>query len=146
MAITAVILKTSFWHPPEPSGDLSWKFHCGNKMTSRSKIAKIVLIRNPGRLSQPPYCFYVSSLKLLEQFSPDFTYGFLSKRYWQFVWMVLRHWTRWPPCPNMVKRLKNLLLESQESFEAESWYIASGTQGLQSLFKYWKSTKFSKSS
>ena len=28
-------------------------------------------------------------------------------------------------------------LQSQESFEAESWYIASGTQGLPSLFKWW---------
>ena len=30
----------------------------------------------------------------------------------------------------MVKTLKNLLLQNQESYEAESWYIASGTQGL----------------
>ena len=28
------------------------------------------------------------------------------------------------------KTLKNLLLLNQESFEAESWYIASGMQGL----------------
>ena len=28
---------------------------------------------------------------------------------------------------------KNLLLQNQESFEAESWYIASGTQGLLSF-------------
>ena len=33
--------------------------------------------------------------------------------------------------------LKNLLLQNQESFEAESWYIASGTLGLPSLFKWW---------
>ena len=39
--------------------------------------------------------------------------------------------------PYMVKRLKNLLLQNRESFEAESWYIASGTQGLSSLFKWW---------
>ena len=30
----------------------------------------------------------------------------------------------------MVKTLKNLLLQNQEICEAESWYIASGTQGL----------------
>ena len=30
----------------------------------------------------------------------------------------------------MVKTLKNFLLQNQESFEAESWYIASGMQGL----------------
>ena len=33
----------------------------------------------------------------------------------------------------MVKTLKNLLLQNQDSFEAESCYIASGTQGLPSL-------------
>ena len=36
--------------------------------------------------------------------------------------------------PIMVKTLKNLLLRNQESFEAESWYIALGTQDLPSLF------------
>ena len=35
----------------------------------------------------------------------------------------------------MGKTLKNLLLSNQEGFEAESWYIASGTRGLSSLLK-----------
>ena len=47
-------------------------------------------------------------LKLLEQFFPDFAWGLLSKGYWQFVQMVLHHWTRWLSCPNMVKTLKSL--------------------------------------
>ena len=33
------------------------------------------------------------------------------------------------------KQLKNLFLQNQESFEAESLYIASGTQGLPNLFR-----------
>ena len=32
------------------------------------------------------------------------------------------------------KTLKNLLFQNQESFKAESWYIALGTQGLLSKF------------
>ena len=32
----------------------------------------------------------------------------------------------------MVKTLENVLLRNQESFGAESWYIASGTQALPS--------------
>ena len=36
-----------FTYPPEPLGDLSWNLHCSNRMTYRSKIAKIVLIGNP---------------------------------------------------------------------------------------------------
>ena len=39
------------------------------------------------------------------------------------------------PCPYMVKTLKNLLLQNQESFKAEFWYIVSWTQVLLSLFK-----------
>ena len=33
------------------------------------------------------------------------------------------------------KKMPKNLLHNQESFEAESWYIASGTLGLPSLFK-----------
>ena len=70
----------------------------------------------------------LSSLKLLEQFSPDFKRGLLSKGYCQFVQMVTRSWTKWPPCPYMVETLKNLLLQNQECFGAESWYIALRTR------------------
>ena len=66
----------------------------------------------------------------------DSTWGLLSKGYWQFFQMVLHHWTRWLPCPYMVKTLK-ILLQDQESFEAESWYVALGTQGLLVLYKWW---------
>ena len=66
-----------------------------------------------------------SSLKPLDQFH-QFTC--LSKGYCQFVQVVPCHWTRWPPCPCIVKTLKNLLLQNQESFAVESWCIASGTQ------------------
>ena len=64
----------------------------------------------------------MSSFKSLEQFSAEFTWGHLSKGYCQFVQMVPRHWTRWPPCPYMVKTFKNFLLQNQESFGAESVY------------------------
>ena len=40
--------------------------------------------------------------------------------------MVKVHQSRWLPYPYMVKTFKNLL-QNQESFEAESWYIASRT-------------------
>ena len=33
------------------------------------------------------------------------------------------------------KTLENFLLQNKESFDAQYWYIASGTQGLPSLFK-----------
>ena len=39
------------------------------------------------------------------------------------------------PLIKMVKTLRNLLLQNQESFKAEYWYIALETQGLRSLLK-----------
>ena len=74
------------------------------------------------------------SLKLLEQFSPDFTWG-LSKGCCQFVQMVPHHQTRWPPGPYMVKTLKIRFLQNQEDFGADCWYIASRTHGQPPLFK-----------
>ena len=37
----------------------------------------------------------------------------------------------------MVKTLKNLLLRNRKADDLESWYAASGTQVLSSLFKWW---------
>ena len=34
----------------------------------------------------------------------------------------------------MMSSLKNLILQNQESYEAESWYIVLGTQGLPNIF------------
>ena len=36
-----------------------------------------------------------------------------------------------------LKFFLNLLLQNQNIFEAESWYIALGTQDLTSMFKWW---------
>ena len=33
----------------------------------------------------------------------------------------------WPPCPFMVKPLKNLLLQNRPGDFDETWYVASGT-------------------
>ena len=41
------------------------------------------------------------------------------------------------PCPYVIKTLRSILLQYYENFEAESWYTASGIQGLPSLLKWW---------
>ena len=46
-----------------------------------------------------------SSLKLLEQYSPVFTRGVPLKGFDNLFEPY--HWTRWPPCPYMVKHLKS---------------------------------------
>ena len=51
--------------------------------------------------------------------------------------MVAVHWPRWPPCPYMVKTLKNLLLQNRGCFRAESLHKSSGTGGLPKLLKWW---------
>ena len=61
---------------------------------------------------------------------------------WVNFLLLLAHliqvtWPRWPPCPYMVKTFKNLLLQNQKSYDLETWHVASGTQALQSLYKWW---------
>ena len=51
--------------------------------------------------------------------------------------MVQVTWPRWPPCPYMVKTFKKILLQSQKSYEVETWRVSLGAQALQSLFKWW---------
>ena len=79
-----------------------------------------------------PQLWTTSPLKPLGQFSSNFMWSLLLKEDWKIVQMITVRHSRLPPCPYMVKTLKNLLLQNQESFKAESWYIASRTQGLQS--------------
>ena len=47
------------------------------------------------------------------------------------------HDSRWPPCPYMVKTLKNLLLWNQKADDLETWYAALGARILQSLLNWW---------
>ena len=72
------------------------------------------------------YLWTTSPLKPLGQFSSNFMWSLLLKRDWKFIQMVTVSLSRWSPCPYMVKTLKNLL-QNQESFGAESWYIVSWT-------------------
>ena len=53
----------------------------------------------------------------------------------KFIQTVQVTCPRWPPCPYMVKTLKNLLLWNQMPDDLESWYAASGTR-LPNLFKW----------
>ena len=48
------------------------------------------------------------------------------------IWVT---WPRWPPCPYMVKTLKNLLLQNQLTNDLETWYVALCMWILPRLFK-----------
>ena len=50
--------------------------------------------------------------------------------------MIQVTWPRWPPCPYILKTFKNLLLQNQKSYDLETQHLASGTQALQSLYKW----------
>ena len=45
------------------------------------------------------------------------------------------HMTKMAAMPIYGKDLKNLLLQNYESYDLETWHVASGTQALQSLYK-----------
>ena len=48
------------------------------------------------------------------------------------IWVT---WPRWPPCPYMVKTLKNLLFQKQLTNDLETWYVALCMWILPGLFK-----------
>ena len=50
--------------------------------------------------------------------------------------MVAAHWPRWPPCPYIAKKFKNLL-QNRGRLGAESLHKSSGTRGLPKLLEWW---------
>ena len=95
-----------------------------------------------GMVRRPSYVvcqhFKTSSpLKPLDQLKPNFIWSLLEMGEQKCVQMVQVTWPRWPPCPYMVKILKNLLLRNQTADDLETWYVALGSRVLPSLFKWW---------
>ena len=77
------------------------------------------------------------SQKLLCWSEPNFVWKLSGTRKWKSDDMMLVTWPRWPPSPYMVKTFENLLLQNRMSYDLETWHVASGTQALQSLYKWW---------
>ena len=77
-------------------------------------------------------CF---SQKLLSHLEPNFSWKLMGAWEWKFIQMSRVTWPTWPPCPYMVKTLKNLLLQNQLTDDLEILYVALCTQVLPRLFK-----------
>ena len=77
------------------------------------------------------------SQKLLCRSETNFVWKLSGTRKWKSDDMLLVTWPRWPPRPYMVKTFENLLLQNRMSYDLETWLVASGTQALQSLYKWW---------
>ena len=86
---------------------------CSNSSAPFSKMAVMPIY---GKMS--------SSLKSFGQFSLDFVWGLMSKGHWLFVQMVPHLWTRWPPCPYMVKYLKIFFSRTKKAlrFNLGRWH------------------------
>ena len=55
---------------------------------------------------------------------------------WKLIQMSRVTWPTWPPCPYMVKTLKNLL-QNQQIDDLETWYVALSMRVLPRLYKLW---------
>ena len=61
---------------------------------------------------------------------------------WSLLWMGERRlvqrstWQRWPPCPYMVKNIKDIFLCNRKADDLETWYTTLCTRVLPSLFKW----------
>ena len=82
-----------------------------------------------------------SPQKPLGQLKPNFMWRLYGSGERKLLQTVMVTWSRWPPCPYMVKTLKNRHLRNQKAgmnlWNYETWYAASGTQVLQNSFKWW---------
>ena len=78
----------------------------------------------------------ISPLKPLGQCCSNFIRSLLCLGERKIAKMVTVHWSRWPPCPYMVKTFKNLL-QNQISPAALSLHKFSGTADLPELLKWW---------
>ena len=56
---------------------------------------------------------------------------------WKIAKMGMVHWSKWLPCPYMVKTFKNLLLHNQISPGSWSLHKLWGTGDLPKLLKWW---------
>ena len=73
-----------------------------------------------------------SPLKPLSQFCSNFMWSLLRLGERKIAKMVAVRWSRWPPCPYMVKAFKNLL-QNQGCLGAESLNKSPRTGGLPKL-------------
>ena len=69
--------------------------------------------------------------KLLGRLKTNFIWSLHGMGERKIVQAVLVTRPRWPPCPYMIKPLKNLLLRNQKADDLETWYAAS-------MFKYYQ--------
>ena len=77
------------------------------------------------------------SQKQLGHLEPKLTWKLKGEWEWKFIQMSLVTWPTWPPCPYMVKTLKNLVLQNQLTNDLETWCVALSMPVLPRLFKLW---------
>ena len=100
-------------------------------------ISKVKIIYWPwSKVTEIQHLQTFFSLETARPMKPNFMWIIHGMGERKFVQMVQVIWPRWPPCPYMVKTLKNLLLWNQKADDLESWYAASGTRVLPNLLKW----------
>ena len=104
------------------------------ELKAQDELLESLFVHSP---SVHLHLWTTSPLKPLGQFSSNFSWRLLSMGGggggggwgdWKFVQTVSVCYSRWLPCLYILKILQNNLLQYQESFKAENWYIASGTR------------------
>ena len=102
-------------------------------MSIKGQCHSLTLVKGHSNLKVKT-CF---SEKQLGDLEPKFIWKLEGEWEWKFIQMSLVTWPTWPPCPYMVKTLKNFLLQNQWTNDLETWYVASCMGVLPELFKLW---------
>ena len=128
--MTSKFSESTLFSSPEPLGSW-WDYSIGRPLSS-VYICMCVCVCVCCKHFQTS-----SSQKPLGRLKLNFIWRLHGMGERKFIQMVLVIWPRWPPCPYMVKTLRNLLLRNQKAYDLETWYAALGARVLSSLFKWW---------
>ena len=99
-------------------------------------VSKVKVILWPSskvtQISKLKLVFLKNSLAIWNQSSYESLKETKNENKIQMSWVT---WLTWPPCPYVVKTLKNLLLQNQLTDNLETWYVALCMWVLPRLFK-----------
>ena len=101
-------------------------------------VSKVKVILWPqSKVTQISKLKLVFSQKHVGDLEPKLIWKLKWEWEWKFIQMSWVTWPTWLPCPNMVKILKNLLLQKQKIDDLETWYVALSMRVLPGFFKLW---------
>ena len=111
--------------------------HYGKWVYEVEWVSKVKVIHWPWSKVTQIWMLKLFSQRQLGHLEPKVIWKLTGEWQWKFIQMSLVTWPTWPPCPYIVKTLKNFLLRKKQTNDLETWYVALSIQVLSRLLKLW---------